>query len=199
VGKLTISVKIVSLLTEFELRWFALLLKYLSRTWYFPRSTRIQTRAAVCFHVPTGPCPRHGLVSPSGVRLAVDHNHRPSPSVHTAALRAGPALQRCVDVPACMHARWQTDDPSPELIRNVGGTGRDRLTWCCGTSIRCRTCRVLISSKFLLKNLAPPGARPGLVTVRATVRVHVVADRLFASSSRMCRYFCRQPVTKKNF
>jgi len=64
---------------------------------------------------------------------------------------------------------------------------------------RCRTCCVLISSKFLLKNLAPPGARPGLVTVRATVRVHVVADRLFASSSRMCRYFCRQPVTKKTF
>ncbi|KAG0550188.1 hypothetical protein BDA96_01G317800 [Sorghum bicolor] len=42
------------------------------------------------FQVPIGSCPRHGLVSPSGVRLAVDHNHRPCPRPRRSTQR------RCV-------------------------------------------------------------------------------------------------------
>jgi len=181
------------------LRWFALLLKYLSRTLIFPSlDENSDTSSAVCFHVPTGPCPRHGLVSPSGR----PPRRGPQPSAVPVGSHSGVACRTCASevrstfLRACMRDDRRTDHRlmSSQTLEADGRASRDAVARQSGAG----TCRVLISSKFLLKNLAPPGVRPGLVTVRVTVRVHAVADRLFASSCRMCGYFCRQPV-KKNF
>lgn len=127
----------------------------------------------------------------------------PQPPAVPVGSHSGVACRTCASevrstfLRACMRDDRRTDHRliSSETLEADGSASRDAVARQSGAG----TCRVLISSKFLLKNLAPPGVRPGLVTVRVTVRVHAVADRLFASSCRMCGYFCRQPVKKKLF
>lgn len=99
-----------------------------------------------------GSCRCRALVSPSGVRLAVDHGHRPSPSVHTQAplarclaassegeagrhvwcgWRSGRLTRRFFSFHRCVHACERDESPSPDLNPqgrgmsiNIGGTSK---------------------------------------------------------------------------
>ena len=131
----------------------------------------------------------------AGVRLAVDHNHRPSPSVHTAAFacrtcaartavasmlhRTGETTRRVAPTRrsagararACMHANGRRGRASC-LISSQTQTPRSNTG---GSSIR-RRAACLSPTCSCEKNLGRSGARPPRRGWRATVRVCVIAD-----------------------
>jgi hypothetical protein len=89
----------------------------------------------------------------------------PQPPAVPVGSHSGVACRTCASevrstfLRACMRDDRRTDHRliSSQTLEADGSASRDAVARQSGPG----TCRVLISSKFLLKNLAPPGVRPG--------------------------------------